>query len=129
MIPALNMALCRLTDLSSRHAWKLIAKASINFSRLSASLLASSCWGLDWPIRSAFLAHFPRRLARMWCLFGFCFRQIFFWVDWVAFSDELTTDGLRDFAKHTHDLGRNIWIAFAGILAYLFNIHLGVGGT
>jgi len=54
---------------------------------------------------------------------------IFFWFDWVAFSSELNTDTKRDFAKHTHDLGRNIWIAFAGILAYLFGIHLGVGGA
>ena len=48
------------------------------------------------------------------------FPPIFFWVGWVAFSRELNTDPKRDFAKHTHDLGRNIWIAFAGILAYLF---------
>jgi hypothetical protein len=47
---------------------------------------------------------------------------IFFWVDWVNYSGELDTDAKRDFAKHTHDLGRNIWIAFAAILVFLFGI-------
>jgi hypothetical protein len=37
----------------------------------------------------------------------------FFWIDWVCFSNELTDEASRDFAKHTHDLSRNIWIAFA----------------
>jgi len=50
------------------------------------------------------------------------FPPIFFWIDWVCFSNELTDEASRDFAKHTHDLSRNIWIAFAAILAYLFEI-------
>jgi hypothetical protein len=49
---------------------------------------------------------------------------IFFWMDWVCFASELKTDELRDFAKHTHDLSRNIWIALAAILAYLFGVPL-----
>jgi len=55
---------------------------------------------------------------------------IFFWIDWVWFSSELNSPTKREFAKHTHDLARNIWIAFAGILAYLFGgIHFGIGGA
>jgi hypothetical protein len=49
---------------------------------------------------------------------------IFFWVDWVCFPNELETDAKRDFAKHTHDLSRNIWLALIAILAYLFGVHL-----
>ena len=48
---------------------------------------------------------------------------IFFWVDWVAFAGEINDDPKREIAKHTHDLGRNIWIAFVAILAYLFGVH------
>src|SRR4051812_32402662 len=47
---------------------------------------------------------------------------LFFWVDWVYFSDELNTPELRDVAKHTHDLSRNIWIALTAVLAYLFHV-------
>jgi len=48
---------------------------------------------------------------------------IFFWCDWVLFPRELDKDA-REIAKHTHDLARNIWVAFAAILAYLFGIHI-----
>lgn len=44
---------------------------------------------------------------------------VFFWVDWVIFCDGLG-DPEREAAKHTHDLSRNIWVAFAGILYFLF---------
>jgi hypothetical protein len=47
---------------------------------------------------------------------------ITFWVDWVVFAHELDCEQKRDFAKHRHDLSRNIWIALAGILVYLFGI-------
>ena len=56
----------------------------------------------------------------IWVLFP----PIFFWIHWVWFSDELKTQQTQDFVKHSHDLSRNIWIALAGILAYLFGIPL-----
>ena len=77
------------------------------------------------------LGSFPKAIGPYVVFAWVLFPPIFFWVDWVAFSDELNTAVQRDFAKHTHDLGRNIWIAFTAILAYLFGFgtHLGIGGT
>jgi hypothetical protein len=45
---------------------------------------------------------------------------VFFWVDWVFFC----TDAEREVAKHTHDLGRNIWLAVVAILAVFFAVKL-----
>jgi hypothetical protein len=57
----------------------------------------------------------------IWVLFP----PIFLWFHWVCFSDEFLKDPqARDFVRHAHDLSRNIWIALAGILAYLFGIPL-----
>ena len=46
---------------------------------------------------------------------------VFFWFDWVIFCKSLPTSEKED-AKHTHDLGRNIWLALVGILAVAVGI-------
>jgi hypothetical protein len=43
----------------------------------------------------------------------------FFWYDWVYLCDGLSPPAL-DFAKHTHDLARNIWIGLLGVVAFGF---------
>jgi len=58
---------------------------------------------------------------------------IFFWADWVFFFEHVNvTDpvqaALRDIAKHSHDLARNIWLGLLAILYVLFALKLpGVG--
>lgn len=74
----------------------LAAKAGFPVPRFAGPLLIGA-WGLGPPI--------------------------FFWVDWVCFPKDYEK-GDRDIAQHTHDLARNIWIAFVAILAYLFGVHL-----
>jgi len=50
---------------------------------------------------------------------------LFFWVDWVWLCSYLGADDPeREVAKHTHDLSRNIWIAFTAILTVLFAIKI-----
>lgn len=46
---------------------------------------------------------------------------IFFWVDWVVFGNKLEGADL-EFAKHTHDLSRNIWLALVILLTALFKL-------
>jgi hypothetical protein len=49
---------------------------------------------------------------------------LFFWVDWVLLCSYLPPgDPLRDVAKHTHDLSRNIWLALVAVLAILFAVR------
>jgi hypothetical protein len=62
---------------------------------------------------------------------------IFFWADWVFYfehgdTDQAITDALhaalRDIAKHSHDLARNIWLGLLAILYVLFALKLpGIG--
>jgi hypothetical protein len=61
---------------------------------------------------------------------------IFFWVDWVWFFEHGDDKAVvtpehaarRDIAKHSHDLGRNIWLGLLAILYVLFALKLpGVG--
>jgi hypothetical protein len=46
---------------------------------------------------------------------------VFFWADWVYFTGGLTKDAL-DAVEHTHDLGRNIWLALVLLLVVLFDL-------
>jgi hypothetical protein len=48
---------------------------------------------------------------------------IFFWLDWVCFCRDLDKEQ-QEFAKHTHDLGRNVWLALLAVLAILFELKL-----
>ena len=70
-----------------------------------------------------FLSFSRKQIGGRWSELAFL-PPIFFWLDWVVFAKELDGDDKRDVAKHTHDLSRNIWLAFAAILAYLFDISV-----
>ena len=46
---------------------------------------------------------------------------VFFWFDWVHFCRDMDPKAPeREIAKHTHDLGRNIWIALVTFLTLAF---------
>jgi len=72
-------------------------------------------------------------------VFGFCSRAcmgksllafwllippVFFWLDWVVFSRNLTPPQ-REMAQHTHDLSRNVWLALVASLVVIFGLTLG----
>jgi hypothetical protein len=87
---------------------------SVVFALVSfgAGLCPSVKWGLS--------SH--KQLGEILVAIWVVFPPIFFWYDWVWFPDYFTDKDARDIAKHTHDLSRNIWVAYAAILAYLFGI-------
>jgi hypothetical protein len=58
-------------------------------------------------------------LVALWVLLP----PIFFWVDWCFFRQGLTPQ-LREDLKHTHELSRNIWIAFIVVLSVLFGVKI-----
>ncbi|MEM7477968.1 MAG: hypothetical protein AAF483_23525 [Planctomycetota bacterium] len=47
---------------------------------------------------------------------------IFWWWDWVRYSGKNPEKDVRDDAKHTQELSRNIWFALAVILIAAFEI-------
>ena len=51
---------------------------------------------------------------------------IYFFLDWSRRS--VAMDGSeRERVQHVHDLGRNVWVAFAVILAAILNVRWGLG--
>jgi hypothetical protein len=54
-------------------------------------------------------------VVALWAIFP----PAFFWIDWVYFCD-LSTSDVRDIAKHTHDLARNIWLGVLGVTTLTF---------
>ena len=49
---------------------------------------------------------------------------VFFWLDWVVFSRNLTPPE-REVAQHTHDLSRNVWLALVASLVVIFGLTFG----
>ena|SRR5215467_11487147 len=47
---------------------------------------------------------------------------LFFWHDWNRFYS-CDTIPCREWREHAHDLGRNLWVAFTLLLAFLFGFN------
>jgi hypothetical protein len=76
-----------------------------------------------------FLDNFGKLIVILWTLGP----PIWFWFDWRRFlagNQHLDPDKSMhldpDWAKHAHDLGRNVWVALTLVLAYLFKVP-GIG--
>lgn len=81
----------------------------------------SLCKALDQT--STFMSLDHRALGRLLIGIWGLVPPIFFWVDWVYLCRHLTKEQ-SEIAMHTHDLGRNVWLALVAVLAVLFELKV-----
>jgi hypothetical protein len=78
-------------------------------------------------VPSVFSVQLPDWLGKFIVLLWTVVPPLWFWADWKRFVVKDAQHD-RDWAKHAHDLGRNVWIALTFVLTYLFDVKLPIVG-